>query len=63
MIVSVKETIFDTVDDLVSDFLYYDRKEDDQLSRDVLESMIASGEVTVAEITERFQQALMKGIN
>ena len=47
-----------TVDDLVTDFVYYDRKEDEDLSMDDLNKSVESGETTVREIVDRFESAL-----
>jgi hypothetical protein len=47
--------ILDTVTDLVSMFMYYDRKEDEDLPRGEIEEAIAFGEVTVDEIVARFR--------
>ena len=57
-IMSLRQTIMTTVDDLVRDFVYYDRKEDDELSAADLESAISCGQVTVDEIVERFRVQL-----
>lgn len=51
---SRRETILDTVSDLVSGFLYYDRKEDDDLPRGAVEEAIANGEITGEEIVAAF---------
>lgn len=56
----MKETILNTVDDLVSNFLYYDRKHDEDLPTDTIEREIKAGNVTVDEIVERFRAALLK---
>lgn len=55
-----KELILTTVDDLVADFLYYDRKEDEELPRNSIEEAIANKEITVREIIQRFEQELRK---
>lgn len=55
---SLRETIMVRVDDLVINFVYYDRKEDDELSAADLESAISCGQVTVDEIVERFRVQL-----
>lgn len=38
----MKQKIIDTISDLCSDFLYYDRKEDDDLSVDDLNEAVKS---------------------
>jgi hypothetical protein len=55
---SIKTTILLTVIDLVSNFIYYDRKDDEDLPRGVIEEAIKSGAITQAEICEVFQKAL-----
>lgn len=57
-----KQVILLTVDDLVANFLYYDRKEDEELPLDAIEEAIIGGEITYVEIVERFVDALGKGI-
>jgi len=54
-----KQRLVNTIDDLVSDFLYYDRKEDEELGVGVIEKMIADKEVTVDEIVDRFRARLL----
>jgi hypothetical protein len=54
--------ILDNIDSLVADFLYYDRKEDEDLPRGVIETSIASGVVTIEEIVERFDLKLRAGL-
>ncbi len=60
--ISQKELIFNAVDDLVSDFLYYDRKEDEDLPLETIEKAIRSGEITTKEIVEKFREVLDRGI-
>lgn len=51
-----------TVEDLVSNFLYYDRKEDEDLPRGAIEEAIANGVVTVEEIVQLFHSELIEGL-
>jgi hypothetical protein len=53
--------IRDRVDDLVGSFLYYDRKEDEDLPVGAIEAAIAAGEVTSGQIVERFKEQLEGG--
>ncbi len=53
-----KETILASVDDALSDFLYYDRKEDEDLPRGQIEEAVKAGEITVDEIIEQFAKGL-----
>lgn len=54
----MKKIILNTVDDLVVDFIYYARKEDEVLQRGIIEAYIQSGDVTIEEIVERFSKKL-----
>lgn len=56
----MKEMILNTIDDLCSDFTYYDRKEDEQLSMEQLDEAVKSGEITIDEMVERFRKNLEK---
>ena len=54
----MKKIILDTVSDLVADFLYYDRKDDEGLPRGEIEKAISSGDVTIDEICDKFRKEL-----
>jgi hypothetical protein len=56
------ELIFDTLDDVVSKFIYYDRKEDEDLPVGAIEQAIKDGVLTVDEIVERFRTTLTEGL-
>lgn len=58
----MKKAISGTVSDLVGSFLYYDRKEDEELPRGVIEADIASGDTSIDEIVELFKAELTKGV-
>lgn len=49
-----RDTILATVADLVVDFVYYDRKDDDELPRGSIQEAIVGGEITETEIVEHF---------
>lgn len=51
-----------TVQDLVTDFISYDRKEDEELPRDQLEDAVRTGEVTIEEIVDRFRSELVRSL-
>lgn len=53
-----REGILNTIIDLAADFLYYDRKEDEELPVGSIEESIRAGEVTVAEIVSVFRQTI-----
>ena len=58
-----RENIVMTVKDLVTSFLYYDRKEDGSLLRGEIEKSIKAKEITVDEIINEFIYALKKGLD
>ena len=53
-----KELILCNVTDLVSNFMYYDRKEDDDLPRGAIEKAIEVGVITLDEIVEKFRDEI-----
>jgi hypothetical protein len=55
----LREKIFNTIRDLSSDFLYYDRKEDQILDMETLNQAVNSGIITVDEMVEEFRLQLM----
>lgn len=57
-----KHYINNVVSDMVSDLLYYNRKEDDTLPRGKIEDMVKTGELTVDDVVEMFRVHLMKGL-
>ena len=59
----MKQLILDNVDDLVSCFLYYDRKEDEDLSLGDIQKALNDGEITIKEIVCKFEERLIKGLN
>ena len=54
----MKEIIDNCITDLVSSFLYYDRKEDEDLPRGVIEKMIEDGEISIDYIVNKFKKDL-----
>ena len=54
--------ILNTIDDLVSDFLYYNRKEDEELPTDSIHDAIENGEISIDEIVRVFEFHLTKNI-
>lgn len=54
----LKKRILDTLDDLMSNFLYYDRKEDCDLEVGDIERAIEEGVITVDEMVEAFRAHL-----
>ena len=59
----MKELIFNTIEDLVTDFLYYDRREDEELSVGYIELAIEENEITIDEIIKCFSDNLKKQLN
>jgi len=59
---SKKEQALIIVPDLTADYLYYNRKEDEELSVSDIENLFNSGELTVDEVVEVFKEALINGI-
>lgn len=58
----MKDNILRTVNDLVSNFLYYDRKEDEELPRGAILEAVKKGEITEDEIVQRFRERLHAGL-
>lgn len=57
-----RQKILDRADDLAGNFLYYDRKEDEELPPKSVEEAVKAGEVTVDEIVGAFREALERVI-
>ncbi len=58
----IKERILGTVDDLVSSFLYYDRKEDEELRLGDIDVAIGNGDITIDEIVNKFRECVASGL-
>lgn len=58
----MKQIILDTVTDMVTDFTYYDRKEDEELPRGAIEAAVQQGEISVDEIVAHFRAELVKAL-
>lgn len=50
------------IEDMISNFLYYDRKEDCQLPVGAIEEAVKSGELTIDEMVECFRKHLTEGV-
>lgn len=57
---SRRDIILASINDLVVNFTYYDRKEDEDLSYEDLQAAIEEGEITIDEIVEKFRKQLVK---
>lgn len=55
---SRRDVILLILDDLVGQFLYYDRKESGQLPLGEIEAAVAAGEITATEIVDKFRRVL-----
>lgn len=54
----MKENIINRAKDLARDFLYYDRKEDEELGKGEIQVAVAQGVVTKEEIIKAFSDEL-----
>lgn len=54
----MKEQILNTIRDLCSNFLFYDRKEDENLTQDDLYQAVNNNEITIGEMVEEFRKNL-----
>jgi hypothetical protein len=59
----MKDTILNAVEDLAGDFLYYDRKGDEDLPLGAIEAAIARKEVSIDEIVALFEAKVKETIN
>jgi len=59
---NTRELIIANVQDLVADFLYYDRKEDEELGRGDIEKAILEGIIKESEIADIFKKELHSGL-
>lgn len=56
-----KHLILDVVDDLVYNFLYYDRKEDEDLPLGAIEEAVGV-DLTIDDIIQHFEKKLHEGL-
>lgn len=59
---SRRQLILTHVADLVSDFLYYNRKEDEDLPVGAIQDAVGEGEITADEIVAKFRECLESGL-
>jgi hypothetical protein len=59
-ILNTKLLILNYISDMCTDFLYYDRKEDEDLPLGEIEKAVKSGDITVEEMVEAFRKELLK---
>lgn len=53
-----RDIVFDLISDQISKFLYYDRKEDEELPVGAIEQMVARGDISTEEIVDAFASRL-----
>lgn len=53
-----KDTVFSVLDDLVANFLLYDREEDEDLPKGDIEKLIENESLTVDDLVERFRDQM-----
>ena len=58
----IRHKILNTLDAAMSDFLYYDRKEDNDLPINAIETAIIEGEISIEEMADAFKIALKSAI-
>lgn len=58
----MKKHILGVITDLVSNFLYYDRKEDMDLPKGAIDKAVENGEITIDEMVQAFREELEKGL-
>lgn len=56
---SRKELVLSAASDAAKKFMYYDRKEDEELPRGEIEAALGNGEVTIDEIVKTFRKGLL----
>jgi hypothetical protein len=60
---TLRNTVLDTARDASVDFVYYDRKGDEELTHEQLKRALAEGTVTIAEIASAFGEGLSKELS
>jgi hypothetical protein len=61
--VNKEKHILGVIEDLVSNFLYYDRKEDEDLPRGSIERAVKNGVITIEDMTRQFKKCLEEGLS
>lgn len=62
MSVKTKQLILATINDLIADFLYYDRKEDEELPIGAINEAVRADVISIGEIVDHFRSELHKGL-
>lgn len=58
----MKEKILAIIGDSVTDLLYYDRKEDDELPIGAINEAVKNGEITIDEMVAKYREQLENGL-
>jgi len=58
----MRNEILAAVDDLVGAFLFYDRKEDEDLPLGAIKKAISDKDITVEEIVSKFKETLIQNL-
>jgi len=58
----MRTILLNTISDIITDFLYYHRKEDESLPKGQIEEWVKSGAITVDEIIQAFANELRKNL-
>ena len=61
--VDTKTHILNCIDDLVTDLLFYNRKNDNELPLDMIEDEIQKGTITIEEMVNCFDNGLRLTLN
>lgn len=59
----MRKLILDAIHDLCQDFLYYDRKEDEDLSIEHLKLAVKNSEITIDEMVAEFKKHLENNLS
>lgn len=59
----MKQILEDTICDVVRDFVYYGREEDEDLPSGSIQRMVGCGDTSIEEITGVFKRELEKGLS
>lgn len=57
-----RQLILDTLSDLLTQFFYYDRKEDDRLPVGAIEKAIRKGKISVEELVDEFREIVERSV-
>lgn len=57
-----REIIENTITDMVSDLLYYRRKEDSTLPVGAIDAAVREGEITIDDMVTQFRDELIRGL-